>query len=157
MRIIRAVNGCLDGHRLFERRDAFVNTIGIVNPCQIFKNACGVFRFAAVERVWETYGGAIVLKGAGTLVYADSVQPPAVCSDGNPGMASGGMGDLLTGLIAAFIAQGFELEEAACMGVCLHAAAGDAAAARGGERGLLASDLLPWIRNLLNPEPAGPC
>lgn len=108
-------------------------------------------RFTAAHRLWEIYGGTIVLKGAGTLICGVSHKPLAVCSDGNPGMASGGMGDLLSGLIAAFIAQKFEPEEAACMGVCLHAAAGDAAAADGGERGLLASDLLPRFRSLLNP------
>jgi NAD(P)H-hydrate epimerase len=112
-------------------------------------------RFTAAHNLWVAYGGTIVLKGAGTLICNGSRTPPAVCSDGNPGMASGGMGDLLTGLIAAFIAQKFEPEEAACMGVCLHAAAGDAAATDSGERGLLASDLLPWFRPLLNPEAGG--
>lgn len=113
-------------------------------------------RFTALDALWHTYGGTVVLKGAGTLIYGDSRKPPAVCSDGNPGMASGGMGDLLTGLIAGFIAQGWTPEEAACLGVCLHGAAADLAAAQGGERGLLASDLLPQLRPLLNPE-AGRC
>ena len=107
---------------------------------------------AAVERLVRRYGGTAVLKGAGTLIQGDSVKPPALCSDGNPGMASGGMGDLLTGLIAGCMAQGMEPEEAACMAVCLHGAAGDAAACSGGERGMLATDLLPFFRILLNPE-----
>jgi NAD(P)H-hydrate epimerase len=111
-------------------------------------------RFAAVHRLGQAYGGTAVLKGAGTLVQGDSGKPPAVCSDGNPGMASGGMGDLLSGLIAGCIAQGLEPEEAACMAVSLHGAAGDAAAGAGGERGMLATDLLPWFRTLLNPEVA---
>ena len=111
-------------------------------------------RFAAVHRLGQVYGGTAVLKGAGTLVQGGSGKPPAVCSDGNPGMASGGMGDLLSGLIAGCIAQGLAPEEAACMAVSLHGAAGDAAAGAGGERGMLASDLLPWFRTLLNPEVA---
>lgn len=109
-------------------------------------------RFAAVRRLLRAYGGTLVLKGAGTLVQGFSGRPPAVCSDGNPGMAGGGMGDLLSGLVAGCIAHGLEPEDAACMAVCLHGAAGDAAAAAGGERGLLATDLLPWFRTLLNPE-----
>jgi len=64
-------------------------------------------------------------------------------------MASGGMGDVLTGVIAGLIAQKLELSEAARLGVWLHAAAGDRAA-RDGERGLLASDLMPNLRALAN-------
>jgi NAD(P)H-hydrate epimerase len=107
-------------------------------------------RFAAVRALQGRYGGVVVLKGAGTLVYGPSHRPPAVCSGGNPGMAGGGTGDALTGVIAALIAQGLGLEEAATAGVSLHAAAGDMAAAQGGERGLLASDLIAAIRPVLN-------
>lgn len=107
-------------------------------------------RFAAVRNLQGAYGGVAVLKGAGTLVYGASHRPPGVCSAGNPGMASGGMGDALTGMIAALVAQGLHLEDAATAGVTLHAAAGDAAAAQGGERGLLASDLIEAIRPELN-------
>jgi NAD(P)H-hydrate epimerase len=64
-------------------------------------------------------------------------------------MASGGMGDLLTGIVAALLAQGCHPWEAACLGVGLHARAGDCAA-RQGERGLLASDLLAPLRVLGN-------
>ncbi len=107
-------------------------------------------RFAAVAELWGRFGGTLVLKGAGSLVYGDSRKPPALCSDGNPGMAGGGMGDVLTGVVAGCMAQGWEAEEAACMAVCLHAAAADLAAGEGGERGLLASDLFPFIRRLVN-------
>lgn len=106
-------------------------------------------RFDSVRRLQERFGGVAVLKGAGTLIYGASHKPLGVCSGGNPGMATGGTGDVLTGMIAALIAQGLDLEDAACAGVCLHAAAGDAAAAAG-ERGLLASDLLAHIRPLVN-------
>ena len=90
------------------------------------------------------------MKGAGSLVQGDSARPPALCTDGNPGMASGGMGDVLTGIVAGLLAQGFGLEDAAAMGVCLHGAAADAAS-KEGERGLLAGDLMPRLRPLINP------
>lgn len=106
-------------------------------------------RFAAVRSLQKKYGGVIVLKGSGTLVADAAVIH--LCSGGNPGMATGGMGDVLTGIIAALIAQGMALNDAARLGVCLHAAAADAAAADG-ERGLLATDLMPWLRKLVNPE-----
>jgi len=107
-------------------------------------------RFAAVRELQSRFGGVALLKGAGTLIFGASHRPPGLCSDGNPGMASGGMGDALTGVVAALVAQGLSLEEAAGAGVCLHAAAGDLAAARGGERGLLASDLIAALRPVLN-------
>jgi NAD(P)H-hydrate repair Nnr-like enzyme with NAD(P)H-hydrate dehydratase domain len=94
------------------------------------------------------FGGVVVLKGAGTLVCGRRGET-GVCTDGNPGMASGGMGDVLTGTIAALLAQGLDLEHAASSGVALHAAAGDLAT-REGERGLLASDLFPLLRRLIN-------
>lgn len=108
-------------------------------------------RFAAACRIQKKYGGVAVLKGAGTLVYGQGQAPPAVCSDGNPGMASGGMGDVLTGVIAGLMAQGYEPQQAAEMGVCLHAAAADRVAAECGERGMLASDLMPALQRLVNP------
>ncbi len=108
-------------------------------------------RFAAVEALQRRYGGVIVLKGPGTLVLGAGRRPPAICSDGNPGMASGGMGDVLSGVIAAFMAQGWPLDEAAELGVCLHAAAADRAAGVEGERGLLGTDLMPQLRRLGNP------
>jgi len=107
-------------------------------------------RFAAVRALRTRYGGTAVLKGSGTLIQGAEA-PCGVCDGGNPGMASGGMGDILTGVIAGLLAQGLEAGAAAALGVCLHAAAADQAAAGGGERGLLATDLLPWIRRLANP------
>ena len=105
-------------------------------------------RFAAAAALAERYAAVTVLKGAGTLVCEPGA-PPWVCEGGNPGMASGGMGDVLTGVIAGLLAQGLEAGLAARAGVCLHAAAADAAAA-GGERGLLAGDLLAELRGLVN-------
>ncbi len=106
-------------------------------------------RFKAVTELAERYGGVVVLKGAGTLV-ADQDGMVYLCDRGNPGMAAGGMGDVLTGVIGALVAQGLEIDVAARLGVCLHAAAGDLAA-RAGERGMLASDLFSPLRGLVNP------
>jgi NAD(P)H-hydrate epimerase len=110
-------------------------------------------RFSAVRELASRYGAVVVLKGAGSLV-ADADGRLDVCPWGNPGMASGGMGDLLTGIVAAMLAQGCEPWEAACLAVGLHARAGDLAA-RQGERGLLASDLLDPLRALGNALPDG--
>jgi NAD(P)H-hydrate epimerase len=104
-------------------------------------------RFSAIRQLHTIYGGIVVLKGAGSLV--DDGQIITVNSSGNPGMASGGMGDVLSGVIAALIAQGQGLAGATRIGVWLHGAAADVAA-QAGHRGLLASDLLPQIRKLVN-------
>lgn len=106
-------------------------------------------RFAAAQELAEKYACPIVLKGAGSIVAAPD-QTPYVIAAGNPGMASGGMGDVLTGVIAALLAQGLPAFDAAACGALLHASAGDEAA-REGERGLLASDLFPALRKLANP------
>jgi NAD(P)H-hydrate epimerase len=105
-------------------------------------------RFAAVRELASRHAAVVVLKGAGSLI-ADPDGRLDVCPWGNPGMASGGMGDLLTGIVAALLAQGCDAWQAACLGVGLHARAGDHAACRG-ERGLLASDLLAPLRALGN-------
>jgi len=107
-------------------------------------------RFDAVRALQLRFGGVCILKGAGTLV-ADPNGSIGICTAGNPGMACGGMGDVLTGVIAGLLAQGFSTTEAAHLGVCLHGKAGDRAA-RDGERGLLPSDLFPWLRYYANPE-----
>jgi hydroxyethylthiazole kinase-like uncharacterized protein yjeF len=108
-------------------------------------------RFAAVRALQLRFGGVCVLKGAGTLVVNPDRQI-AICTTGNPGMASGGMGDVLTGVIVGLLAQKISSTESANLGVCLHAKAGDRAALEG-ERGLLAGDLLPWLRYYANPKP----
>jgi NAD(P)H-hydrate epimerase len=95
------------------------------------------------------YGGVAVLKGSGTLVSSSS-GIPWLCTAGNPGMAAPGMGDVLTGIIAALLAQGLNLEDAAAVGVAVHAQAGDRAAETG-ERGLMATDLLGELRRVINP------
>lgn len=105
-------------------------------------------RFFAADALQRRYGGVAVLKGSGSMVV-DQEGAVALCDAGNPGMASGGMGDVLTGVIAALIAQGLSLADAAKLGVWLHATAADRAVGQG-ERGLLASDLMPHLRKLVN-------
>lgn len=110
-------------------------------------------RFQAVARLQARYGGTVILKGAGTLVCGPD-GAIGLCHGGNPGMAGGGMGDLLTGVVAGLIAEGMGIAEAARFATAVHAAAGDLAAGEeGGERGLLASDLLGPIHRLMNPRP----
>ena len=110
-------------------------------------------RHRAVHALRDRYGCVVVLKGAGSLVAAPG-ETTCLIDAGNPGMAVGGMGDVLCGVIAALRAQGFAPFEAASCGALLHAAAGDAAACDGGERGLLPTDLMRWLRRLANPEAA---
>lgn len=107
-------------------------------------------RPAAARALAQRYGGVAVLKGAGTLVCAAD-GPFHLCRAGNAGMATGGMGDLLCGFIASLVGQGLSLPDAARIGVYAHARAGDLAAGEGGERGLLPTDLLPWLRRMVNP------
>ncbi|HQW80593.1 MAG TPA: NAD(P)H-hydrate dehydratase [Pseudomonadota bacterium] len=106
-------------------------------------------RFAAVRELAHRHRAVVVLKGAGSLI-ADRDGTVSLCPFGNPGMASGGMGDALTGVIAALIAQGLATAEAARIGVVVHALAADRAA-RDGERGLLASDVIAALRAIMNP------
>ncbi|MBF0429245.1 MAG: NAD(P)H-hydrate dehydratase [Magnetococcales bacterium] len=96
-----------------------------------------------------TWGVWVVLKGALTVIAAPNGRV-WINPTGNPGMAAGGSGDLLTGIIAGFLAQGWTTESAVRMGVWLHGAAGDAAAQSLGMVGMVASDLLPFIHRLRN-------
>ena len=105
-------------------------------------------RRAAVAQLQQRYGGVAVLKGAGSLVKSANAVP-WISTSGNPGMAAPGMGDVLTGIIAAMLGQGLTLEDAATAGVEIHAQLGDLAALQG-ERGMLASDLLLELRNAVN-------
>jgi NAD(P)H-hydrate epimerase len=107
-------------------------------------------RWQAVRELHKRYGGVVVLKGAGTLV-CNGHDPLALSDSGNPGMAAGGMGDVLTGVIAGLLAQGLNPWQAALAGVHLHGRAGDVAAAQDGERGMMAGDLLGPLHKLVNP------
>ena len=104
-------------------------------------------RIAAAEAIQARYGGVVILKGAGSIVATHGL--PEVLLHGNPGMGSGGMGDVLTGVVAGLIAQGLDCAAAARLGACVHGRAADRAALDG-ERGLLARDLMAHIRKLVN-------
>lgn len=105
-------------------------------------------RFAAAAALHRQFRATVVLKGAGTVV-ADH-RGLDISQYGNPGMASGGMGDVLSGIIAALLAQGLAAPEAARLAVCAHSVAADRAA-KAGERGLLAGDVVDELRAVLNP------
>ncbi|SFX31203.1 bifunctional ADP-dependent NAD(P)H-hydrate dehydratase/NAD(P)H-hydrate epimerase [Marinospirillum alkaliphilum] len=103
-------------------------------------------RLLSVQQLASATGAVTVLKGAGSLVASpESAAEVQLCPFGNPGMGVAGMGDLLSGCIAALLAQGCQPTDAAALGVLIHALAGDDAAAEQ-PRGLLPSDLLPFIR-----------
>jgi NAD(P)H-hydrate epimerase len=106
-------------------------------------------RMGAARALQERFGGTVVLKGVGSIVWSPAGLP-CICDRGNPGMAAGGMGDVLTGVIAGIAAQCGDLAAAARAGVFAHAQAGDLAARRG-ERGMLAGDLLEQVRCCVNP------
>lgn len=105
-------------------------------------------RFASVSALQARYGGVCILKGAGSLL-ADGAGL-FVSGTGNPGMAGGGMGDVLAGIAGALLAQGLSCIEAAKLAVYVHGEAADRIAARQGERGMLAGDLLAELRQCLN-------
>jgi len=107
-------------------------------------------RPGAVRAIAARYGGVVVLKGHGTLVGAVGARPVLI-RRGNPGMATAGMGDVLTGVVAGLLAQyPGDLPTVAAAAAHAHASAGDLAAAAG-ERGLIASDLFAHLRSVLNP------
>jgi NAD(P)H-hydrate epimerase len=109
-------------------------------------------RLGAARELQARFGAVVVLKGAGTLVAnaAAGAAELAICERGNPGMATAGMGDVLTGVIAGLRAQLDDSARAAHLGVLVHALAGDSAA-QGGQRGLIASEVLAELRGWVNP------
>ena len=111
-------------------------------------------RTVALSDLVKLTNSIVVLKGQHTLV-ASPLHPVEQCSQGNPGMAIGGMGDVLTGTIAALAAQGIrhnlDLWESSCIGIQLHATAADSLVAQQiGPIGLTPSELILEMRNLLN-------
>lgn len=110
-------------------------------------------RVSAVRKLQQSYAGISILKGAGTLICYTRGERQQVdqCAHGNPGMASGGMGDVLSGILGSMLAQGFSAVDSARLGVCIHSKAADLQAKLSGERGLLATDLLDSVRLLVNP------
>jgi len=108
-------------------------------------------RFSSAELLQQKYGGYILLKGAGSIVQSPGGLAQ-LCPYGNPGMATAGMGDVLSGVLGALLAQGYDMQTASRLGVCIHSIAADIAATKG-QVGLVASDLYPHIRQLINPVP----
>lgn len=110
---------------------------------------------ALTRRVAAAQGTAVVLKGAGSVLAWSGAEVPellGICAHGNPGMASAGMGDVLSGVIGGLLAQGLTPEAAVVAGACLHGLAADRAAERLGERSLLATDLLAPLCDVLAEE-----
>ncbi|OUS04070.1 bifunctional ADP-dependent (S)-NAD(P)H-hydrate dehydratase/NAD(P)H-hydrate epimerase [Gammaproteobacteria bacterium 54_18_T64] len=116
-------------------------------------------RLSACRQIAEKYSATVLLKGAGTLISAEALAGDGggveesslwLCPYGNPGMASGGMGDVLAGIIGGLLAQGLDAATATCLGACLHSVAADRVAAESGEKGLLASDLFTPLRHMVN-------
>ena len=114
-------------------------------------------RFAAVLQLQQRWSRYSMLKGSGSLVCTpgpDERPHIEICTEGNPGMASGGMGDVLAGLVAGLLAQGLGLADSLRCAVAVHGESADLAAAETGPRGLLATDLLPHCQQLLNRSPS---
>jgi len=105
-------------------------------------------RVETVKALAREWGVVAVLKGSRTLV-ADPGGRLGINLTGNPGMAAGGMGDVLTGMIAGLVCQGLDPYDAACLGVHLHGEAGDRASKRLGPVGFMASDLLEEVPEIL--------
>ncbi|MDF0650870.1 MAG: bifunctional ADP-dependent NAD(P)H-hydrate dehydratase/NAD(P)H-hydrate epimerase [Nitrospira sp. LK265] len=105
-------------------------------------------RIGTASRFARERGLFVVLKGARTVV-ARPDGAVAICPTGNPGMATAGTGDVLTGMVVGLLAQGLPSWEAACAATYLHGAAGDLAAARNGQAGLIAGDVIEEIPNAL--------
>ena len=108
-------------------------------------------RFASSAKIQKKFNATVVMKGSGTIIChkKNGIQQWGVCNAGNPGMASGGMGDVLTGIIAGMLAQGLTPKEACEVGVDLHAKAADQASFDLGEVGLTPSDVIEELRYLL--------
>ena len=108
-------------------------------------------RLLCAQRLVKRYGGVVVLKGAGTVVAAEQAEL-GIIDTGNAGMASGGMGDVLSGIIGALLGQKLTPYDAACAGCVAHGAAADVLAARFGTRGMLATDLFTTLQRIVNPD-----
>lgn len=140
-----------------ERRDNWVLTPHPGEAATLLGSSTteiGNDRVSVLRQLRERFGGTVVLKGAGTLALGPEEQL-RLCRDGNPGMATAGSGDVLTGIVASLVAQGGDLETGTRAGILLHAAAGDLAAEEG-MHGMVAGDLIAQLRqayaNMLDPE-----
>ena len=138
---------CLASDR--HARDNWILTPHPGEGKRLLEKDCQADRINSVIELSRYYRATLVLKGAGTLI-SNQAGEVELCPYGNSGMSVGGMGDILSGVIGALIAQGITNFESAKLGVVLHSFAADEIARRQGKMGLLATDLLPEIRRLLN-------
>ena len=114
---------------------------------RLLGNDKSVDRFSILDAIQKKYASVVLLKGAGTLVTDG--RNKSLCPYGNPGMATAGMGDVLSGVIGGLLAQGMNPLSAAETGVVLHAYAADQLASKLGHRGLIATDIIPAVRELV--------
>ncbi len=105
-------------------------------------------RLKATIDLHKIYGGTVVLKGQGTIIFNGDTSH--LCSVGGPELAVAGSGDVLSGIIGSLLSQGLTPKEAAISGVAIHSAAGKQFTEHSGRIGLAASELIPYARNLLN-------
>ncbi|NKB81502.1 MAG: NAD(P)H-hydrate dehydratase [Nitrospirales bacterium] len=118
--------------------------VGEVSPQAVNQDRLGIAR-----RFARQTGAIVILKGARTIVAGPDGKA-AICPAGNPGMATAGMGDVLTGTVVGLLAQGLSPWNAACLGVYLHGLAGDLASQRWGQPGLIAGDVLETLPHIFN-------
>ena len=105
-------------------------------------------RVSAAKRISNKYNSVVVLKSHETLICKED--KIYICDKGNPGMATAGMGDVLSGMISGLIAQKLSLFEAACLGVDLHAHAGDIYSEKNNQQSLLPTDIIDLFARVIN-------
>ena len=105
-------------------------------------------KISAAKRISNKYNSVVVLKSHETLICKED--KIYICDKGNPGMATAGMGDVLSGMISGLIAQKLSLFEAACLGVDLHARAGDIYSEKNNQQSLLPTDIIDLFARVIN-------
>ena len=105
-------------------------------------------RLSACFKIQQKYGGVVILKGAGSIICDG--KEITIIDEGSAALATGGSGDLLTGIIVSLLGQGLSLNDAACAGACIHGRAGYMAGQDGGIVGTMPMDLCKYIRELCN-------
>ncbi len=99
-------------------------------------------RIEAAREIVAIYGGVCVLKGSGTVIAGSGNLTPGICDKGNPGMATAGMGDVLSGILGAYVSAGWPIHDCAEFAVWVHSIAADYAASQSSEHSLMASDVI---------------
>jgi len=138
------LRSCRIPHILTPHPGEMSRLLGHSSATSVNEDRLGIARHFAT-----TYKIVLVLKGARTIIASPNGQA-AICPTGNPGMATAGMGDALTGTIVGLLAQGLNPWDAAICGVYLHGLAGDVAVEKIGEAGLMAGDLIECLPSALS-------